>query len=40
MDLLNNPKDIPFLSGPIGREIIYRVLRSPEGTRLRAIATL
>jgi AraC-like DNA-binding protein len=40
MDLLNNPKDIPFLSGLIEREIIYRVLRGPEGARLRAIATL
>lgn len=39
LDLLANPQDIPFLSGLIEREIIYRVLRSPEGTRLRAIAT-
>jgi AraC-like DNA-binding protein len=40
MDLLNTPQDIPFLSGLIQREIIYRILRGPEGTRLRAIATL
>ncbi len=39
MDLLNTPHDIPFLSDPIQREIIYRVLSSPEGQRLRAIAT-
>jgi AraC-like DNA-binding protein len=40
MDLLNSPQDIPFLSGLIQREIIYRILRGPEGSRLRAIATL
>jgi AraC-like DNA-binding protein len=39
MDLLNTPQDIPFLSDPIQREIIYRVLRTPEGQRLRAIVT-
>lgn len=40
VDLLSTPADIPFLSGLIQREIIYRILRGPEGTRLRAIATL
>jgi len=40
LDLLNNPQDIPFLSGLIQREIIYRILRGPEGARLRAVATL
>jgi AraC-like DNA-binding protein len=40
MDLLRTPQDIPFLSGLIEREIIYRILRGPEGARLRAIATL
>jgi AraC-like DNA-binding protein len=40
MDLLDAPRDIPFLSGLIQREIIYRMLRGPEGARLRAIATL
>jgi AraC-like DNA-binding protein len=40
LDLLDSPQDIPFLSGLIQREIIYRILRGPEGARLRAIATL
>jgi AraC-like DNA-binding protein len=40
VDLLNTPQDIPVLSGLIQREIIYRILRGPEGARLRAIATL
>jgi AraC-like DNA-binding protein len=40
VDLLGTPQDIPFLSGLIQREIIYRILRSAEGARLRAIATL
>jgi AraC-like DNA-binding protein len=40
IDLLSNPGDIPFLSGLIEREIMYRILRGPEGARLRAIATL
>jgi AraC-like DNA-binding protein len=40
VDLLTTPQDIPFMSGLIQREIIYRILRGPEGARLRAIATL
>ena len=40
VDLLDAPEDIPFLSGLIQREIIYRLLRSPQGKHLRAIATL
>jgi AraC-like DNA-binding protein len=40
VDLLDNPPDIPFLSGLIQREIIYRVLRGRVGARLRAVATL
>ena len=40
VDLLDTPRDIPFLSGLIQREIVYRILRSEEGARLRAIATL
>jgi AraC-like DNA-binding protein len=40
VDLLDTPQDIPFLSGLIQREIIYRILGSAEGARLRAIATL
>ena len=39
VDLLQSPQDIPFLSRQIQREIIYRILRSAEGSRLRAIAT-
>jgi len=40
VDLLDTPQDIPFLGGLIQREIIYRLLRSPQGKHLRAIATL
>jgi AraC-like DNA-binding protein len=40
IDLLDTPRDIPFLNGLIRREIVYRILRGPEGARLRAIATL
>ena len=40
IELLDKPQDIPFLSGLIQREIIYRILRGTEGARLRAIATL
>src|SRR5579872_10192 len=40
VDLLRTPQDIPFLSGLVQREIIYRILQSAEGARLRAIATL
>jgi hypothetical protein len=40
VNLLRTPQEIPFLSGLIQREIIYRILRGAEGTRLRAIATL
>ena len=40
MDMLDMPQDIPFLSSLIQREIIYRLLRSPQGKHLRAIATL
>jgi AraC-like DNA-binding protein len=39
VDLLDNPRDIPFLSGLIQREIVYRILQGREGARLRAIAT-
>ena len=39
LDLLAAPRDIPFLSELIQREIVYRVLRSDEGARLRSIAT-
>lgn len=40
LDLLSSPDDIPFLSGFVEREIMYRILRGPEGARLRAIATV
>ncbi len=40
VSLLDNPSDIPFLSGLIQREIIYRILQAPAGARLRSIATL
>lgn len=40
VDLLRTPQDVPFLSGLIQREIIYRILGSAGGARLRAIATL
>jgi AraC-like DNA-binding protein len=40
VDLLDTPRDIPFLSGLIQREIIYRILRGAGGARLQAIATL
>jgi AraC-like DNA-binding protein len=40
LDLLSTPADIPFLSGLLEREILYRVLRGPDGARLRAIATV
>jgi hypothetical protein len=38
LDLLDAPEDIPFLSNLIQREIVYRLLRGPQGARLRAIA--
>jgi AraC-like DNA-binding protein len=40
VDLLRTPGDIPFLAGLIQREILYRLLHSPQGEHLRAIATL
>jgi len=39
IDLLETPEDVPFLSHLVQREIIYRILRTPQGARLRAIAT-
>ena len=38
--LLDQPRDVPFLASLIQREIIFRLLRSPQGKHLRAIATL
>jgi len=39
LDLLDTPEDIPFLNPLIQREIIYRLLKTPQAGRLRAIAT-
>ena len=39
LDLLNAPEDIPFVSPLLQRELIYRILKSAAGQRLRAIAT-
>lgn len=39
LELLEAPEDIPFLAPLIQREIAYRILRTPQGGRLRAIAT-
>jgi len=40
LDLLDAPRDIPFLGSLMQREIVYRLLRGPLGKHLRAIATL
>jgi AraC-like DNA-binding protein len=37
VELLNRPEDIPILAGGIHREILYRLLRGPEGVRLSEI---
>jgi AraC-like DNA-binding protein len=39
LELLDSPEDIPFLAPLVQREIAYRILRTPQGERLRAIAT-
>lgn len=39
IEMLEAPEDIPFLSPMVQREVIYRILRTPQGERLRAIAT-
>jgi AraC-like DNA-binding protein len=39
LDLLDTPEDIPFLSPLLQREIVYRLLKTPQASRLRAIAT-
>lgn len=39
IEILDTPEDIPFLNPLIQREIIYRILKTPQGERLRAIAT-
>jgi AraC-like DNA-binding protein len=40
IDLLDTPRDIPFLGPLLQREILYRLLRGSLGQHLRAIATL
>ena len=39
VELLDKPKDVPFFSKLLHREIIYRLLEGPQGDRLRAIAS-
>lgn len=39
IQLLDAPEDIPFLKHLVERELIYRILQTPQGERLRAIAT-
>ncbi|MBV9767894.1 MAG: AraC family transcriptional regulator [Acidobacteriaceae bacterium] len=39
VELLERREDIPFMAPLIQREIVYRILRTPQGERLRAIAT-
>jgi AraC-like DNA-binding protein len=39
IELIESPEDIPFLSPLIQREIVYRVLKTPQAGRLRSIAT-
>jgi AraC-like DNA-binding protein len=39
IETLDTPEEISFLSPLIQREIIYRILRTPQGERLRRIAT-
>lgn len=40
LDLQHAPQDIEFMSGLITREIVYRILQSTAGQRLRSIATI
>lgn len=39
IDLLSAPEDIPYLHPLIQREIVYRVLRTPQAQSLRAVVT-
>ena len=40
VDVLSAPEDAPFLAPLIKREIVYRLLTSEQGNRVRQIATL
>ena len=39
LELLDTPADIPVLAPLIQRELVYRILTTPQGEQLRAIAT-
>jgi AraC-like DNA-binding protein len=39
LELVDTPEDIPYLGELVQREIVYRILRTPQAGRLRAIAT-
>lgn len=39
IDLLEEPEDIPYLHLLIQREIVYRILRTPQAQSLRAVVT-
>lgn len=39
VDLLETPEDIPYLHPLIQREIVYRILRTPQAQSLRAVVT-
>ncbi|HEV2578071.1 MAG TPA: AraC family transcriptional regulator [Acidobacteriaceae bacterium] len=40
VEILATPQDVPFLGKLLQREIIYRILQSSQGDRLRSVATL
>lgn len=40
LDLLRNPRDIPILGKMIARSLVYRILTSPAGARLRQIVNV
>ena len=40
VQLLGTPQDVSFFGKLLQREIIYRLLQSPQGDRLRSVATL
>jgi len=39
VQLLDTPQDVPFFCKLLQREIIYRLLQGPQGSRLRSVAT-
>jgi AraC-like DNA-binding protein len=39
VQLLETPQDVPFFCTLLQREIIYRLLKGPQGGRLRSVAT-